>query len=601
MLFAMKTLLRPANLQFRMNERHNMLYLIIKLKEMQRSGVYLFLFLILFSCSGKTDRNNSKIIEGRNIVADKGLVVSAHPQSSKIGVSILQKGGNAVDAAVATEFALAVCYPEAGNIGGGGFMVIRTSDGKTDVIDYREKAPLRASRDMYLAPDGKVIEGLSLETQLASGVPGTVDGMINAHSKYGKLRFRDVIQPAIDLAKNGYPVTSEQAESLNWNRDNFIKKNDNKPAFVKDTEWKEGDILVQPDLAETLERIRDKGRDGFYSGKTAGLILKEMERGNGIISEQDLKEYKAVFRKALTTEYKGYRIISVPPPSSGGIILFQLLKMVEPYPLSEWGFHSVKSIHLMTEAERRAFADRAEFAGDPDFVDVPVNGLLSGDYLASKLINFSADRASLSSEISAGSPEGYVSEETTHYSVTDEFGNAVAATTTLNNTFGSSIVVDGAGFLLNNQMDDFSVKPGFPNLYGLIGGEANSIKSGKRMLSSMTPTIVEKDGKLFIVLGSPGGSTIPTTVFQVIVNVIDFGMKIGEAVDAGRFHHQWLPDWIMFESDGIDSLTVNALKQMGHEMKQRASIGRVNAIQILEDGQKTGSADKRGDNASCGY
>ncbi|MCJ7449076.1 MAG: gamma-glutamyltransferase [Bacteroidales bacterium] len=335
--------------------------------------------------------------------------------------------------------------------------------------------------------------------------------------------------------------------------------------------------------------------------RPANLQFKIKERQNMHYLILKLKEYKAVFREALTTEYKGYRIISVPPPSSGGITLFQLLKMVEPYPLKEWGFHSVKSIHLIAEAEKRAFADRAEFAGDPDFVDVPVDGLLNNDYLTGKLNSFSENRASLSSEISAGSPEGYVSEETTHYSVTDESGNAVAATTTLNNTFGSSIVVDGAGFLLNNQMDDFSVKPGFPNLYGLIGGEANSIKSGKRMLSSMTPTIVEKNGRLFIVLGSPGGSTIPTTVFQVIVNVIDFRMKIGEAVDAGRFHHQWLPDWIMFERDGIDSLTVNTLKQMGHEMKQRISIGRVNAIQILEDGQKTGSADKRGDNSSCGY
>ena len=562
---------------------------------------FMFISLALYGCAGNAERKDTEILRGKNTVTKKGVVVSAHPQASAIGVSVLQKGGNAVDAAVATQFALAVCYPEAGNIGGGGFMVIRTSDGNTDVIDYREKAPVGATRDMYLGPDGNVVEGLSLETHLAAGVPGTVDGMIRVHSKYGKLSFREVIQPAIDLARNGYQVTHEQAESLNNNRDNFLDKNINRPAFVKDTEWKEGDVLVQHDLAAALVRIRDNGRDGFYSGKTADLLLKEMRRGNGIISEGDLKEYKAVFRDALKKEYREYTIISVPPPSSGGIILLQLLKMVESYPLGEWGFHSVKSIHLMAEAEKRAFADRAEYAGDADYVKVPVDGLLNSNYLVHRMDDFNENRASLSQEIGAGSPAGYVSEETTHFSVVDVAGNAVAATTTLNNTFGSSIVVDGAGFLLNNQMDDFSVKPGFPNLYGLIGGEANSIMPGKRMLSSMTPAIVEKEGRLFLVLGSPGGSTIPTTVFQVIVNVIDFGFKLDEAVNAGRFHHQWLPDYIVYEINGIDSLTVQRLKKMGHEMKPRSGIGRVNAIQILEDGSKAGCADTRGDNSSCGY
>jgi gamma-glutamyltranspeptidase / glutathione hydrolase len=564
--------------------------------------IFIFFGLLLFSgCLEKSVNEKHSIIEGRNIIVDSGMVVSAHQQSSRIGISILQKGGNAIDAAVATEFALAVCYPEAGNIGGGGFMLIRTSDGKTDVIDYREKAPLHASRDMYLDKSGNVSEGLSTDTHLASGVPGTVDGMLNAHSKYGKLPFKEVIQPAIDLAENGFPITGKQAEDLNSNRKTFIDRNAFRPAFVKDSLWKEGDILIQSALAGTLKRIRDYGRDGFYSGRTARLLVREMKRSNGILSDQDMNEYRSVSRVPLTTNYKGYKIITVPPPSSGGIILIQLLKMIAPYPVREWGFNSSRTIHLMVEAERRAFADRSEYPGDPDFVKIPVNKLVSKKYLLNRMSDFNEKRASLSQEIKPGSTEGYTSEETTHYSVVDAAGNAVAATTTLNNTFGNSIVVDSAGFILNNQMDDFSVKPGFPNMYGLVGGEANSVQPGKRMLSSMTPTIIEREGKLFLVLGSPGGSTIPTTVFQVIVNVLDFGMSIGQAVDAGRFHHQWLPDWISFEKNAIDSISSKKLTNMGHILKDRASIGSINAIMILPGGKKAGGADKRGNNSSCGY
>lgn len=560
-----------------------------------------FSLMILTGCTVKTGKVNNKFIEGQDIVADSGMVVSAHPQSSRIGLGILRKGGNAIDAAVATEFALAVCYPEAGNIGGGGFMLIRKSDGKTDVIDYREKAPAHASRDMYLDISGNVSQGLSTDTHLASGVPGTVDGMINAHSKYGKLSFKDIIQPAIDLAENGFPVTERQAEDLNSNRKAFIDRNSFRPAFVKDSLWKEGDILIQSALAETLKRIRDSGRDGFYSGKTARLLIREMKRGNGIITEQDLRDYRSVSRIPLTNNYKDYKIITVPPPSSGGIILIQLLKMIDPYPFREWGFNSSQTIHLMTEAERRAFADRSEYLGDPGFVNIPVDQLVNTKYLIDRMSTFNENRASSSQEIRPGSPEEYTSEQTTHYSVVDSEGNAVSATTTLNNGFGNSIVVDSAGFLLNNQMDDFSIKPGFPNMYGLIGGEANSVQPGKRMLSSMTPTIVEKEGKLLLVLGSPGGSTIPTTVFQVIVNVLDFGMNIGQAVDAGRFHHQWLPDWISYEKDAIDSLTLEKLRKMGYELKERSSIGSINAIMILPGGKKAGGADKRGNNSSCGY
>lgn len=568
---------------------------------MNRNFVPILIIIVFSGCAEKSGRKNLSFIEGKGIVADSGMVVTDNPQSSNIGVRILRKGGNAIDAAVATEFALAVCYPEAGNIGGGGFMLIRTRDGRYDVIDYREKAPMNASREMYLDKAGNVVEGLSTVSPLASGVPGTVDGMINAHLKYGKLPFRDVIQPAIDMAENGFPVTGKQAERLNSNRTIFIERNCGKPSFVKDSKWKEGDTLIQSALAETLKRIRDNGREGFYSGVTARLILKEMKRGSGIISEQDMEEYRSVSRIPVSTDYRGFKIFAPPPPSGGGIILIQLLEMVEPYNLAEWGIHSLKAVHLMVEAERRAFADRSEYMGDPAYMKTPVNQLISREYLLNRMSNFNENRASRSSEIQPGNPEEYVSEETTHYSVVDFMGNAVSATTTLNGTFGSSIVVDSAGFLLNNQMDDFSVKPGVPNMYGLVGGETNSIQPGKRMLSSMTPVIVEKGGKLFLVAGSPGGSTIPTTVFQIVVNVIDFGMSIQDAVDAGRFHHQWQPDWISLENNTLDSITVQKLISLGHELKLRSSIGSVNAIQILPDSKKAAGADKRGDNSSSGY
>jgi len=568
---------------------------------MLRTILLLFFTTVLTGCSDRSVVGSKQVIPDINSIADSGMVVSASRFSSEIGKGILRKGGNAIDAAVATEFALAVCYPEAGNIGGGGFMLIRTSDGKFDVIDYREKAPQLASRDMYLDKAGNVIEGLSTSTHLASGVPGTVDGMINAHSKYGKLAFRDVIQPAIDLAENGFSLAPDQAESLNSNRLQFIERNQERPSYIKDPGWKEGDILIQKALAETLKRIRDNGRDGFYSGMTGRLIVKEMKRGGGYISEKDLNEYRSVSRIPVSTEYRGYKIYSVPPPSGGGIILIQLLEMVEPFPVADWGFHSPEAIHLIVEAEKRAFADRSEYLGDPDFMKISADQLISRNYLLQRMSTFNENKATPSSEIQPGSPQGYVSEETTHYSVVDSYGNAVAATTTLNGTFGSSIVVDSAGFLLNNQMDDFSVKPGFPNMYRLVGGEINSIQPAKKMLSSMTPVILEKEGKLFLVAGSPGGSTIPTTVFQVVVNVIDYGMSIQDAVDAGRFHHQWLPDWISSEKGAINTLIAQKIMKMGHEIEFRTSLGRVNAIQVLPDGKKVAGADKRGNNSSSGY
>ncbi len=568
---------------------------------MKRVILFFLTLALLTGCSVFTSRKDPGLKEGRGIVADSGMVVSAHPYGSRIGAEILHSGGNAVDAAVATGFALAVCYPEAGNIGGGGFMLIRFADGKTDLIDFREKAPLGATHDMYLDNSGNVINGLSTATGLATGVPGSVDGLYTAQTKYGKLPFREVIQPAIDLAENGFILTEEQASGLNHNRQTFIDRNPSGSPFVRDSLWHAGDILVQKDLAETLKHIRDNGRDGFYAGETAKLLVGQMKKVNGIISDLDLREYKSISRRPLETSYRGYGIITVPPPSGGGITLIQLLGMVEPYDIKEWGFHSAKTVHLMVEAERRAFADRSEYPGDPDFVKVPVSELTDRDYLKGRMSTFKEDKASLSSDIKAGMPAGFESTETTHYSVVDKDGNAVSVTTTLNGSFGNSIVVGGAGFLLNNEMDDFSVKPGFPNMYGLVGGEANSVQPGKRMLSSMTPTIVEKDGALFMVVGSPGGSTIPTTVFQVLVDVIDYGMDIQDAVDAGRFHHQWLPDWINYESKAIDSLTAAQLTTMGHKLRMVRSIGRTNAVMVLPDGRKEGGADSRGDNSACGY
>ena len=563
------------------------------------AGIFLII-LILGACAGSTGMKKHQSVKS-GLIADSGMVVSAHPESSQIGIDILKKGGNAVDAAVATAFALAVCYPEAGNLGGGGFMLIRTSDGRTEVIDYREKAPLLSSRDMYLDYAGSVNEGLSTRSHLASGVPGSVDGLITAHNKYGKLPFREIIQPAADLAENGFPLPGEQAESLNSNREEFIERNPAGTAFVCDSLWKEGDLLVQRDLAETLKRIRDYGREGFYAGSTARFILNEMKKGNGIISEKDLADYKSVSRVPLETDYKGFKIITVPPPSGGGIILIQLLEMTEPYSINEMDHNSPEVIHLFTEAERRSFADRSEYSGDPSFVDIPVNMLTSSKYLLERMSDFSESKATLSGDIKPGVISKYESEETTHFSVADKEGNAVAVTTTLNGTFGNSIVADSAGFLLNNEMDDFSIKPGFPNMYGLIGGEANAIRPGKRMLSSMTPVIVEKNGKLFLIAGSPGGSTIPTTVFQVIVNVIDYNMDIQEAVDAGRFHHQWLPDYIAYEENSFDPAMLRKISSLGHDLKPRESIGRVNAILILPNGKKSGGADRRSFNTSCGY
>lgn len=547
-------------------------------------------------------QSSDKVVihENRRSNSRKGMVVVAHPSAAEAGVAILKQGGNAVDAAITVQFVLAVVYPNAGNIGGGGFLVYRSAKGEIDALDFRETAPIEAYTDMYLDQKGNPIEDLSLLGQLASGVPGSVDGMVKAHAKYGSLPWKMLLQPAIDLARNGFLLTEMQASEFNSRREGFLEQNPEGTVFTSKEKWNAKDKLIQSELAHTLELIRDKGRAGFYEGEVANKIVAEMESGNGIISLEDLKNYQAIWRKPVTGDYRGYKVISMPPASSGGIALIQMLKSVESFPLSKWGFQSDSTVQVMVEAERRVYADRASYLGDPSFFKVPQEGLLAPAYNKARMNTMDFGKATLSSDVKQGMPAGIESEQTTHFSIVDKDGNAVSLTTTLNDSYGSKVVVKGAGFLLNNEMDDFSVKAGAPNMYGLIGGKANDIQPGKRMLSSMTPTIVEKDGELFMVVGTPGGSTIMTSVFQTILNVIDFGMGMQEAVNAPRFHHQWLPDVVDVEKAAISQETRQRLISKGYVFRDRSAMGRVDAILFTKEGLK-GGADPRGDDVISSY
>ena len=558
------------------------------------------ILLILVGCKEKTEEM-PEVLPVEGLITENAMVVSARKEASEVGIQILKKGGNAFDAMIATEMALAVVYPYAGNLGGGGFMVYRTQFGEIGSFNYREKAPMAASRDMYLDEDGNYIREKSKTGPLAVGVPGTIAGIFAIHEKLGSLPIEEIFEPVIELAEKGFTVTEKQANTLNTYAGIIQHTSGEESIFTK--LYKAGDSLKNPELARTLSIISNEGPVAFYRGAIGKTMVEFLEDKGGIITMEDLRAYEAHWQEPITFDYKDLKVISIAPPSSGGICLGQIMRMIQSYDLKSFGHNSTRAIQVIAEAERRAYADRSFYLGDPDFVDIPVDSLLDVHYLDERMSDFSFESATSSRDVAYGKVMTYEGTETTHYSIVDKWGNAVAATTTLNAAYGSKLYVSDLGFFLNNEMDDFSAKPGEPNMFGLIGGTANAIAPQKRMLSSMTPTIVERNDKPYMVVGTPGGSTIITSVLQTILNVYEFDLNMQEAVSAPRFHHQWLPDHIRFEPDRFDQNTLDSLKTLGYtiDFGKDPVIGKVDAILFLEDGRLEGGADPRGDDTAVGY